>query len=84
MGSIIVDAGPPVLNPDYEVCVKTAIGGSKAASPCKRTITSLHGSGSLVQFAFADGSTRSISNEIDLNILGAAATMNGGENTETP
>jgi len=39
---------------------------------------SLHGGGG-IQFVFGDGSVKTVPKNIDLNILAALATMNGGE-----
>ncbi len=83
MGSIMMDTTSEVLSPDYQLCFN-AYGDTKGPSPCKRTITSLHGGGNLVQFAFADGSTRGVTLDTDIAVLGAAATMAGGETTTPP
>jgi len=83
MGSIMMDTQPVVFSPDYEACFKV-YDNSKGPSPCKRTMASLHAAGNANQFSFADGSTRTISIETDIAVLGAAATMAGGENSALP
>jgi len=83
MGSIMMDTTSEVLSPDYQACFNV-YGDTKGPSPCKRTITSLHGGGNLVQFAFADGSTRGVTLDTPLSVLGALATMAGGETDSTP
>lgn len=83
MGSIVMDTTSVVRSADYAACF-AAYGDNQGPSPCKRTVTSLHGGGELVQFAFADGSTRSVSMDTEVAILGAAATMAGGEIATLP
>jgi hypothetical protein len=51
--------------------------------PCARAFASLHG-GNVINFASCDGSTRPISNLIDLVVLGNLVTIAGGETTEIP
>ena len=77
------------LLPDYDRCVK--IGGAGAEDPCKRGWGSLHIG--VLQYAFADGSVRAISNSVDMGIepstdagpvismgvLPAMASMGGGD-----
>jgi prepilin-type N-terminal cleavage/methylation domain-containing protein len=81
-GSIIPNGGLSILDPDFDVCVANA--PSKNVQPCRRTFASLHGGGAVINFTFADSSTRSVSLDSDLVPLGAAATMAGGENVSLP
>ncbi len=81
MGSITMDTNQLTLSPDYEACFKQY---SDAWSPCKRTLTSLHGGGNTVQYAYADGSTHSVSMDTELTVLGAFATMAGRETIANP
>jgi hypothetical protein len=81
-GSIIENGGISVLDPDFDVCVANS--PSKNPQPCRRTFASLHGGGSAINLTFADSSTRSVSLDADLRMLGAAATMAGGEKFNLP
>jgi prepilin-type processing-associated H-X9-DG protein len=49
---------------------------------CKRGFGSTHTGG--LNFAFADGSVRFVSNNVDMRILGTAATIAGGEVANLP
>src|SRR5262249_49055888 len=64
--------------PDYNKCV--SIGGAFGTNPCKRGWGSLH-TGGVINFVFADGSVRSISPSIDMNLFAALATIGNGEVT---
>jgi prepilin-type N-terminal cleavage/methylation domain-containing protein/prepilin-type processing-associated H-X9-DG protein len=73
-----MSAGVPetraLLN-DYDACINA--GGIGADQPCKRAWASFHSG--LVNFAFCDGSVRSVSLNVDLNLLTGMATIAGGE-----
>jgi prepilin-type processing-associated H-X9-DG protein len=49
-----------------------------SANYCKYGWGSLHGGGA-INFLFGDGSVRSITQDVDLGILGALSTIAGGE-----
>ncbi|WP_449188289.1 DUF1559 family PulG-like putative transporter [Aeoliella mucimassa] len=61
--------------PDFEACV-TASGLNPVS--CERAVASLH-SGGVVQVGLLDGSVRTLNNDIDPVIWGAAGTISGGE-----
>jgi len=67
-----------ILLNDYERCV--AIGGSPHA--CKRMWSSMHPGA--MQFVLCDGSVHTLSTNIDVNVLGALATIAGGEVVQLP
>ncbi len=61
---------------DFTLCVNTPPGGD---NQCKRAWGSFHGGGNL-NFALCDGSVRSVSVNVDMNlVLPALATIAGGE-----
>ena len=60
---------------DYSRCV--SIGGPGGSNTCKRGFGSFHEGG--IQFLLGDGSARFISENIDTNLLGGLATIQGGE-----
>jgi prepilin-type N-terminal cleavage/methylation domain-containing protein/prepilin-type processing-associated H-X9-DG protein len=61
---------------DFDLCTNTAPGGS---NQCKRAWGSMHTAG-IMNFAMCDGSVRSISPNIDMNVvMPALATIAGGE-----
>ena len=91
--SSITVGQPRILLPDYDLCVQ--IGGLGGSNPCKRGFGSLHPGA--VQFAFADGSVRSIANTVDMGVGGtnansvkdmgvlpALATIQGSEVVQLP
>lgn len=63
------------LIPDYDRCV--AIGGAGGSNSCKRGFGSLHVGG--MQVLLADGSSRYLSENIDLNLYVKLATIGGQE-----
>ena len=67
-----------ILLNDYDRCVE--IGGSSHG--CKRMWGSGHPG--VMQFAFCDGSVRSLSMTIDVELLGHLATIAGGEVVTLP
>jgi len=67
-----------VLLNDYDRCV--AIGGTGAENVCKRGWGSHHPGG--IQFIHVDGSARSITTTIDMNLFCDMATIGGGEATQ--
>jgi prepilin-type N-terminal cleavage/methylation domain-containing protein/prepilin-type processing-associated H-X9-DG protein len=69
-----------LLEADFNKC-SAAAGNSQ---PCKRTFTGLHSGGGFINFALCDGSVRIISTATDLHVLGALASINGGENVSPP
>ena len=88
--ALITVGQPRMLLADYDRCV--AIGGAGNDNICKRGLGSMH-SGGIINFAFADGSSRAIGIEVDmgtrplsggppptnLGILPAMATAAGQE-----
>lgn len=70
------------LDPDYLRCAN----GTDPAfpQPCRRTFTGMHSSGTVINFVLCDGSTRGFANTGDIRILGAMATVNGGESIQVP
>jgi prepilin-type processing-associated H-X9-DG protein len=62
---------------DYDKCV--SLGGPGIEKPCQRGWSSGHPR--LLNFAYADGSVHSLSDTIDLVVLGNMATIAGGEAT---
>jgi prepilin-type processing-associated H-X9-DG protein len=70
---------PYILLPDYNACALQEYPppSSGPNSACKRGWSSLHGGS--INFLLCDGSVRSISQSIDMNVLEALATIAGGE-----
>jgi prepilin-type N-terminal cleavage/methylation domain-containing protein/prepilin-type processing-associated H-X9-DG protein len=64
-----------ILGNSYNKCANTA--GQGADNPCKRSFGSNHTNG--LNFVFCDGSVRFVSYSIDVNLLAAMATIDGGE-----
>ncbi len=64
-----------ILGNSYNRCNRA--GGPGGDNPCKRGFGSNHTSG--LNFALADGSVRFVSYNVDIRILGAQATISGGE-----
>ena len=75
--SICPACGNRTLIGDYNRCV--SIGGAGASNACKRGWGSFHIG--LLQFMLADGSVRGISVNVNMNTIGAMATIGGGEVT---
>jgi hypothetical protein len=68
--------------PDYNLCASLP-GVPAGSNPCKRALASFHPGG--INYAIADGSTRFISNSVDLvGVLGPAATIMGQEAAPLP
>ncbi len=66
-----------VLLGDYDACV--AAGGYGGSKPCRRGWGSSHPG--IVNFVACDGSVRPISVDVDMDLLAAMATIDGGEQT---
>lgn len=66
---------PYILLPDYNAC--TALEANPSQSACKRGFSSLHAN--VINFLMCDGSSRSISRNINMRSLEAMATIMGGE-----
>lgn len=62
---------------DYDQCV--AAGGYAGSWPCRRGWGSFHPG--IINFVACDGSVRAISNAVDMDVLAALATIEGGEHT---
>jgi prepilin-type N-terminal cleavage/methylation domain-containing protein/prepilin-type processing-associated H-X9-DG protein len=74
--SVVTFGDSRTLLPDFNQCQNT---GSFGSNQCKRAWGSLH-TGNILNFAFCDGSVRSISPNVDMNlVLPALATIAGGE-----
>jgi prepilin-type N-terminal cleavage/methylation domain-containing protein len=74
--SVVTYAQPRTLIPDFDLCSNTAPGGT---NQCKRAWGSFHSAG-MLNFALCDGSVRSFSTNIDMNVVfPALATISGGE-----
>jgi prepilin-type N-terminal cleavage/methylation domain-containing protein/prepilin-type processing-associated H-X9-DG protein len=74
--SVVTYAQSRTLIPDYDLCVRTAPGGS---NQCKRSWGSFH-TNNMLNFLFCDGSVHGITTSIDMNtVLPALATIQGGE-----
>jgi prepilin-type N-terminal cleavage/methylation domain-containing protein len=69
------------LLPDYEKCV--AIGGPSGEHACKRAWGSLH-AGPILNFALCDGSVRTFTTRVSMEMLAALATVAGGEPVQLP
>jgi prepilin-type N-terminal cleavage/methylation domain-containing protein/prepilin-type processing-associated H-X9-DG protein len=70
---------PWTLLPSYDECasIDQKNGGNGNHSPCKRGWSSLHTGG--INFLFCDGSVRLIPRTINMDVLAALATVDGGE-----
>jgi prepilin-type processing-associated H-X9-DG protein len=66
-----------MLTPSFEEC-KSRVANPNDPEPCKRGWGSLH-SGGVIQYGFCDGSVATIPDDIDLDVLFAAASIAGGE-----
>ncbi len=69
-----------ILGNSYARC--NSSGGPGGDNPCKRGFGSNHSGG--LNFVLADGSVRFISYNVDINMLGALATIAGGEVVTLP
>jgi prepilin-type N-terminal cleavage/methylation domain-containing protein/prepilin-type processing-associated H-X9-DG protein len=79
--SLVTIGQSRTLLPDFDLCSNTAPGGT---NQCKRAWGSMHTAG-ILNFAFCDGSVRSISPSVDMNtVLPALATIQGGEVVTLP
>jgi prepilin-type processing-associated H-X9-DG protein len=68
--------------PDFNLCGNLP-GVPVGNNPCKRAFASFHPGG--MNFVLVDGSTRFVASTVDLvNILGAAATIQGQEASQLP
>jgi type II secretory pathway pseudopilin PulG len=79
VGSVVPNAGAVSLEGDYDRCAANV----SDAAACKRTFASVH-SGGILQFTFADGSTRSVTPDVSIDVLSDAATMQGNETSVLP
>ncbi len=61
------------LDTDYNTCASRV-----NSNYCKYGWGSMH-AGNMIQFVFADGSVKGVPKSIDLNVLAALSTINGGE-----
>jgi prepilin-type processing-associated H-X9-DG protein len=74
LSAVVLPPQSRMIGTDYDRCV--AIGGPTTC-PCKRAWGSFHPG--VVNFCMADGSVRSISNNVDMLQLAAMATVSNGE-----
>ncbi|MCU0878439.1 MAG: DUF1559 domain-containing protein [Pirellulaceae bacterium] len=77
--SDVVPESRTLLN-DFDRCA--AIGGLGGLQSCSRGWGSFHPG--VVQFLLGDGSVRSVSQTVDMNVLAGAATIAGGESDLLP
>jgi prepilin-type N-terminal cleavage/methylation domain-containing protein/prepilin-type processing-associated H-X9-DG protein len=76
----------PTLDPDFNKCIgtKSPVDLSTTGSACKCTFAGVHGGGGYINFVFCDGAVRALSSNTDMKILGALATIGGGESYPSP
>jgi prepilin-type N-terminal cleavage/methylation domain-containing protein/prepilin-type processing-associated H-X9-DG protein len=74
---VVTYGQPRTLLNDYTLCLNTFPGGD---NQCKRGFGSFHSGGSILNFALCDGSVRTISTSVDMDVvLPAMATIAGAE-----
>ncbi|MEN6559077.1 MAG: DUF1559 domain-containing protein [Thermoguttaceae bacterium] len=73
-------AQPRILWGDFDRCVSANPNGIQV--PCKRQWGSPHSG--IINFAFCDGSVRSIDTSIDMTLFGNLSTIDGGEAAQAP
>ena len=66
-----------ILDPDFQKCANAT--DATNPQPCRRAFAGLHGGGSMINFAWCDGSVHPLTNTMDLRVLAALATIDGGE-----
>jgi prepilin-type N-terminal cleavage/methylation domain-containing protein/prepilin-type processing-associated H-X9-DG protein len=82
MGGITIPPESRQLLNSFDACTAacpTCVDGNQ---PCKRGFSSFHSG--VINWAFADGSVRSLSTNIDMILLGAMSTINNGEVVTLP
>jgi prepilin-type N-terminal cleavage/methylation domain-containing protein len=70
------------LDPDFEKCANGTF--PSFPQPCRRTFTGLHSGGVAINFCLCDGSVRNFLVTVDIRVLAAMATIDGGENPKLP
>ena len=78
LGSIMYESR--LCLPDYNLCGN--IPGVDGVNACKRSLASLHPGG--INFVLADGATRFVSTDTDMNVLAAMATIANRETVKLP
>src|SRR5262249_54624944 len=79
--SVVTVGQSRTLLPDFSLCERTPP-TTNGSNQCKRAWGSFHSAGTL-NFAFGDGSIRSISPNIDVNtVLPALGSIDGGETVQ--
>jgi prepilin-type processing-associated H-X9-DG protein len=83
LSEIVLPPQSRQLLPDFDACsAVTPPGFTNSNNPCKRGFASFHSG--IINFAFADGSVRSLSTNIDMLLLGGLATVANGEVVALP
>jgi prepilin-type N-terminal cleavage/methylation domain-containing protein/prepilin-type processing-associated H-X9-DG protein len=77
MGGITIPPESRQLMNNFDACTAACPNCVDGNQPCKRGFASFHTN--VINFAFADGSVRSLSTNIDMILLGAMSTIDNGE-----
>jgi len=77
MGGITIPPESRQLMNNFDACTAACPNCVDGNQPCKRGFASFHAN--TINFAFADGSVRSLSTNIDMILLGAMSTIDNGE-----
>jgi len=76
------------LDPDFNKCAGTTTSPNSwppdFPQPCRRTFTGYHSGGMGINFVSVDGSVHNFSNNMDIRILSALATIAGKETVSPP
>jgi prepilin-type N-terminal cleavage/methylation domain-containing protein/prepilin-type processing-associated H-X9-DG protein len=82
MSEIVLPPQSRQLLNSFDACTAVTVPGfTNGNNPCKRGFASFH---SVINFAFADGSVRGISTNIDMLLLGGLATISNAEVVALP
>jgi prepilin-type N-terminal cleavage/methylation domain-containing protein/prepilin-type processing-associated H-X9-DG protein len=82
MGGITIPPESRQLLNDFDACTNACLSCVDGNQPCKRGFASFHAG--VINWAFADGSVRSLSTNIDMILLGALSTIGNGEPVVLP
>jgi len=77
VGTITPDAGSRTLLADQQRCRDLGANDTERR-PCWRAFGSMH-AGGVINFAYCDASVHTVSIDVDMDLLGATATIDGGE-----
>jgi len=72
------------LDPDFNKCANSGNWPADFPQPCRRTFTGYHSGGMSINFVCVDGSVHNFTNNMDIRILAALATIAGRETVSTP